>query len=779
MARDPKKLRQAYEYKLGKDLVKNLSDTQISELSKYYNSLTPAQQSEVDSETVMGKGEFLNTARSMADPLKYPSNQSVLPVQKNKNEDLSKVDETESKKTTPKKTKKKIDPLDELLKDIRSEKEDTTSSSKLAKRIIEKSQPIQKTKAQKFEADPEAAKVLGIDPFDLTEDEYKTLLKERMIKDRMGQKTDSGVSKIISNEFKRVKKGTPIQKSDKVYKSTITPQKLLPGTKVSKVKDKKQDTEEVSESVDNMNETLEGIDSVLKDILGQDKKEDEREKREAEKAQQSSEEKKSEEDSKKKVTKSLSNFKAPKIPFLDRVKDFFKNILIGGAVLKLIKWIQDPKNQQTIDNITNFITNNLDKILLGIAAIVGIGIGGKILGFLGLLSPLIGGLVGLLKGLLGGIVALLAKIGGAAIAGLASPVGLGILAIGGTLLAMKGAYDLTRNYITGGADFTAAHDILDQKLIDAGMTVKGEVLTGNQQQRRAGRGKGTRNPEQEKLFQEVQKERKKLKKLKEDRDKRKDEIEKQKKKDKEALLSDERYYSERKQNLRGGGSKTVRSLNEDGRKKRDELEKKAKEDKLRENLLARMATVDFRNEPLAQKMEELGLNESQKQYARWLSLTYGEKGVSEDMMKDTNNIQKFEKDSGISLSSTPPTISEPQTPLIPEDKSSDGKTPTPAELTESNEGTGNVPSTPPTQDNMTFELDVDSTRFALPEKTKPIDPPKPGTPDLSFLPLSMRKKNQALTSGSQAGQKTLTGFSSEDSNNLSIASVRSVYNSIA
>jgi len=757
MARDPKKLRQAYEYKLGKDLVAKLTDKQISTLSEYYNSLSAKESTDIDSKIIQGRNdtELHEIAFGM-------------------------VDEMESKKTPPKKTKKKIDPLDELLKDVRSEKEDTTSSSKLAKRIIEKSQPIQKTKAQKFEADPEAVKILGIDPFDLTEDEYKTLLKEKMFKDRMGQKTDSGVSEIISNEFKRVKKGTPIQKSDKVYKSTITPQKLLPGTKVSKVKDKKQDTEEVSESVDNMNETLEGIDSVLKDILGQDKKEDEREKREAEKAQQSSEEKKSEEDSKKKVTKSLSNFKAPKIPFLDRVKDFFKNILIGGAVLKLIKWIQDPKNQGTIDNITNFITNNLDKILLGIAAIVGIGIGGKILGFLGLLSPLIGGLVGLLKGLLGGIVALLAKIGGAAIAGLASPVGLGILAIGGTLLAMKGAYDLTRNYITGGADFTAAHDILDQKLIDAGMTVKGEVRTGSKrQQSRSGGGKGTRTPEQEKLFQEVQKERKKLKKLKEDRDKRKDEIEKQKKKDIEALLSDERYYSERKQNLRGGGSKTVRSLNEDGRKKRDELEKKAKEDKIRENLLARMATVDFRNEPLAQKMEELGLNESQKQYARWLSLTYGEKGVSEDMMKDTNNIQKFEKDSGISLSSTPPTISEPQTPLIPEDKSSDGKTPTPAELTESNEGTGNVPSTPPTQDNMTFELDVDSTRFALPEKTKPIDPPKPGTPDLSFLPLSMRKKNQALTSGSQAGQKTLTGFSSEDSNNLSIASVRSVYNSIA
>jgi len=208
-----------------------------------------------------------------------------------------------------------------------------------------------------------------------------------------------------------------------------------------------------------------------------------------------------------------------------------------------------------------------------------------------------------------------------------------------------------------------------------------------------------------------------------------------------------------------------------------EIIEEAKKGNSREDLLARMATVDVINEPLAQKMEELGLNESQKQYTRWLSLTYGEKGVSEDIIKDTKNIQKFEKDTGISLNSTPPTIIEPQTPLVPQ-KSTDDETPTAAELTESNEGTGDVPSTPPTQDDMTFDLDVDSTRFIMPEKTKPINPPKPGTPDLSFLPLNMRKKNQALTSGSQAGQKKLTGFSSEDSNNLSIASVRSVYNSI-
>ena len=704
MARDPKTMRKAYEYKLGKDLVAKLTDKQIAVLSEYYNSLSAKETSDIDSKIIQGRND--TELHEMA---------------------IGMVEETESKKTPPKKSKKKIDPLDELLKDIRSDKKDSTSSSKLAKRIIEKSQPIQKTKAQKFEADPEAAKVLGIDPFDLTEDEYKTLLKERIIKDRMGQKTDSGVSEIISNEFKRVKKGTPIQKSDKVYKSSISPTKLLPGTKVSKVKDKKQDTEEVSESVDNMNETLEGIDSVLKDILGQDKKEDEREKREAEKAQQSSEEKKSEEDSKKKVTKSLSNFKAPKIPFLDRVKDFFKNILLGGAVLKLVNWIQDPKNQETIDNVTNFMTKNLDKILLGIAAIVGIGIGAKILGFLILLKPLLAGIIGLLTGPLG-LIALIAALPFAITAALKKPFedlvvknyerrygeeyaeeGAFITKLGdqyGRIASKRDKERLLNDDEKATGLFVSQYDsaLQDRKRLSDNIKRDTEILQNPQSDRRSKNAARKRLTKDKKLLKDIQI---KIKTLKS-----------QINIDGKSLeILQQEFVSELK-------------LPQTGLSK--ELYPKS-------GIGEKMSGVP---EYFGQGKEENSSNNSVE------SLN---KNIKKDTVKTTTNKN---------------TVTE-------------NKTLTPAELTESNEGTGNVPSTPPTQDNMTFELDVDNTRFAMPEKTKPIDPPKPGTPDLSFLPLSMREKNQALTSGSQGGQKKLTGFSSEDSNNLSIASVRSVYNSIA
>ena len=49
-------------------------------------------------------------------------------------------------------------------------------------------------------------RALGLDDvFDLDYDTYKTLLKERMMADRMGQKMDSGEAGAVTEEYKRVK----------------------------------------------------------------------------------------------------------------------------------------------------------------------------------------------------------------------------------------------------------------------------------------------------------------------------------------------------------------------------------------------------------------------------------------------------------------------------------------------------------------------------------------------------------------------------------------------
>ena len=425
MARDPKQLRKAYEYKLGKDLADKLSDVQIASLSNYYNRASEEEQSKIDSELIKGMGDFLDSARALADEgfIREPK----LPVQEYKKEDLSEVKAKEDafNKDEPEDESEDLEGLDDILKEIQEEQEDETeddeeTSKKPDEKAVtalvksDKKYDKPKPKQQDEEIDPKILEILGLDDvFDLDYDEYRTLLKEKMAADRMGQKVDSGDAELISDEYKRVrnKKGSFSQKKEEVQtakvvknvnvrknkKSTVDANKLLKSSK--EVKTKKDDV--VTDSFDNINETLVGIDSLLKDILGEEKKEAKQEETTTRKAAQKREEEKSEKSAKKKATFALKGFKPPKMGFFDMIKKFFGNILAGGIVLKMLDWIRNKENQKKIQNVVTFITDNLDKILLGIVAILGIGIGAKILGFLGLFTPLVTGLVVVLKGLLG------------------------------------------------------------------------------------------------------------------------------------------------------------------------------------------------------------------------------------------------------------------------------------------------------------------------------------------------------------------------------------------
>ena len=518
MARDPKQLRKAYEYKLGKDLAGKLSDTQISELSKYYNSLTPAQQSEVDSETVMGKGEFLNTARSMADPLKYPSNQSVLPESKEEetkqvSEKLPKISNQESEPSekpkpkinisTPSSTLKKVlekkeysevktvnkntpdkdlsvsrqenfnqeesfskedkiifDKIDELLKDgegdetsndkteidslkpLENESEISSSNKKeeeeevsddeeeVFKRLDELLVDIKKEtdslesyadkdKTEKEEEVSDDDKVekeeeeVSDDEKDYDKleelinevrDEQETIFEdlEKQKDDIKNVENEQLLIKKDLNDFKDEIEQLKEKDSDEEEKDSDEEEK----DSDEEEKDSAEEEDEIVESIDKMDETLKGIDALLKDILGQEKKENEREKINAQKASRASEEKEAEKSTKKSALNAFKGVKLPKIGFLDRIKTFFTNILLGGVVLKLLKWIQDPENQKTIDNVVNFVTKHMDKILIGLATLVGLSIGMKIVGFLTTFLPIIKGLLALLTGP-AGLIALL------------------------------------------------------------------------------------------------------------------------------------------------------------------------------------------------------------------------------------------------------------------------------------------------------------------------------------------------------------------------------------
>ncbi len=441
MARDPKVTRKAYEYKLGKDLVSKLDDKQIHLLSQYYNSLSDKETSEIDSQIVQGRNN--TELHEMA---------------------IGMVEENESKKTPPKpkakpkakaKPKPKAKPIEEASNFIPATEEDkekysvtpeeakrrhqafvdaqnkSKKTDKKAVTAIVKKFSTEKKKDTKQQStnetiDPTILRLLGLeDAFDLDYDTYKTLLRENMAVGRMSKsQIPTEETELLTNEFKRVKSKTGrfkpkkktvnvskvVQSGRKYNKSAVNTQKLLSGSKEAESTKVQVKGEAVTNSFENINQSLLGIDSILKNILGEEKKESEQEEKTARKAAQKAEEEKSEKNAKTKATNALKGFKAPKMGFLDMIKRFFKNILLGGFVLKALDWFQKEENQEKIQNVITFITDNLDKILLGIAALVGIGIGAKILGFLKLFSPLIKGVLFVLKGFLGIIPKIINKL---------------------------------------------------------------------------------------------------------------------------------------------------------------------------------------------------------------------------------------------------------------------------------------------------------------------------------------------------------------------------------
>jgi len=280
MARDPKQLRKAYEYKLGKDLVAKLSDEQIAKLSKYYNSLTSAEQSKVDSELIQGQGEFLDSARSMA-----------------RKKEVT-VD-SEPKPTTPKVQSRKKVPI---------EKGEKTSSKKPSALVIYK--PDTKKSEDVIaneDIDPSILSALGLDDgVDIDYDTYKTLLREKMAAGRMTDtKMSSSETKMFTDEYKRTKgkTGKFVVKTNKtnVNKIINSGRALTGGVRggalvrkdTSKQEDNKEQiedavTETIPDSFIKVSAALDSTNQILARQLNLDKKEADTEKSEAEQAKRES-----------------------------------------------------------------------------------------------------------------------------------------------------------------------------------------------------------------------------------------------------------------------------------------------------------------------------------------------------------------------------------------------------------------------------------------------------------------------------------------------------------
>ena len=237
---------------------------------------------------------------------------------------------------------------------------------------------------------------LGIeDGSDIDFGTYKTLIKEKITAARMGgSDMDSGDVDILTREFVRIKKipvpddqakpkidakkffaeqekakeKTEEKEQDKKIsqeklfkgaetvvsetKEKVSPKLLLPGTATPQEEEKEEDQQEdVKKGIDEVSLKLTDLEENLKSILEtlknqfrldkeEEKEEDNLEAREKRKAREAKLEDKAGEKTDKSINKKVVK---PVKGIFDMIMDFFKNILLGGALLFLLKLLQDPK----------------------------------------------------------------------------------------------------------------------------------------------------------------------------------------------------------------------------------------------------------------------------------------------------------------------------------------------------------------------------------------------------------------------------------------------------
>ena len=194
----------------------------------------------------------------------------------------------------------------------------------------------------------------------------------------------------------------------------VSPQKLLPAaSEEGGEKDQTIITSNLAERLGNIQDVLQSLSVGFRRQLGLDKRVAEVDARNAKEQAKLDKENKLE---KKKTAKfsglGFKKLTKPAVGFFDILINFFKNILIGGALLGLLNWVNDPENKKRVDEFGKFFTEKAPWILGGIAALTAISLLGPILGLgkvllwgggllLGALGALKTGIFGAIQGLRG------------------------------------------------------------------------------------------------------------------------------------------------------------------------------------------------------------------------------------------------------------------------------------------------------------------------------------------------------------------------------------------
>lgn len=185
--------------------------------------------------------------------------------------------------------------------------------------------------------------------------------------------------------------------------------------------------------------------------------ETDREKRSASKAKLGREESQLEKSSKriqKSVSEKSNETLAPVKGIFGRIMDFIGTLALGIAGNAIFEWLKNPENMEKVKGWFNWIKENWGWAAAAVGAIA--------------LMPLIGAIGGLI-----GSLGLMMPLFAVAVPFLAKA----LLIAGAAVLAWKGleaGFKAARNQLTGGTQFSAAHDILDKKLKDAGLDKDGK-----------------------------------------------------------------------------------------------------------------------------------------------------------------------------------------------------------------------------------------------------------------------------------------------------------------
>jgi len=264
--------------------------------------------------------------------------------------------------------------LEDLLKDILGGEKPKKKSSALA--VIPKADK-QEDDVVDDDIDERILRLLGLeDVTDIDYATYKSLLREKVAAARMsGSTMASDEAELITNEFRRVKNSTgrfkvkqKKVKAEKIFSTAIT--KTSRPTKqeddipaglddlISSIR-KEQDQEEIKKvdkeetAIQFIRRTIspsltkieKNLDSILDTLTKQfqfDKKQSEKAADVAQTARKKAREDKLEKDNVKSKEKDVKKVSKPAKGLLDTIMNFFKNILLGGALLGLINILKDP-----------------------------------------------------------------------------------------------------------------------------------------------------------------------------------------------------------------------------------------------------------------------------------------------------------------------------------------------------------------------------------------------------------------------------------------------------